>query len=476
MYKNKQSLEDVTTFFRWGTIIGCILIILYVFSANSFFKAVSALGLMGAVAGASFVLGFSVGFLFGVPRTVELNDSDSNKNLQTRIQANTNLEQISDWLTKILVGVGLTQILPILRFLKTYVIDILAPGFDLFYDGKTIDYKPSSLAISITIAVTSYFTISGFVLGYFYTVLIFSKSLKDNYELEAKIDKIQIIRQIIDVIPEVFSIDLSIYNQSKSEKAKILTWITKRINEILFRLGKEISETPLEFNSFLNEIIENIDNDEYFFFRSKDYLNLGTLLILKEDYLNALKLFDKAKDTNQYSYDAYNLMGVAYYRLKNYDLAIESFNQAKKIDRMRADAWRYIGSSIIKKIESSSNIIQDHRIQLLNESLNSLNQSIELDPFNPSTFAIKACALKLQSDVDSEEVIKAYEKALSIDPNYAFALFNMACIFTRKKETPKALEFLKRAIEVNPDLKEAAKGESAFISLKESKEFTTLIS
>src|ERR1700730_13401118 len=50
---------------------------------------------------ACMALGWAVGFLFGVPRVGSTPAS-------TRI--NTNLEQISDWLTKILVGVGLTQL------------------------------------------------------------------------------------------------------------------------------------------------------------------------------------------------------------------------------------------------------------------------------------------------------------------------------------------------------------------------------
>jgi hypothetical protein len=66
-----------------------------------------------AVASAAEVSGALLGFLFGIPRVLAADQSrnhDSRRNqMSDAIIANTNLEQISDWLTKILVGVGLTQ-------------------------------------------------------------------------------------------------------------------------------------------------------------------------------------------------------------------------------------------------------------------------------------------------------------------------------------------------------------------------------
>ena len=70
---------------------------------------------------AAIVIGFSTGFLFGIPRMSE-ETSELLKDMTERARSgktplppslkyrvNTNLEQVSDWLTKILVGIGLTQ-------------------------------------------------------------------------------------------------------------------------------------------------------------------------------------------------------------------------------------------------------------------------------------------------------------------------------------------------------------------------------
>jgi hypothetical protein len=53
--------------------------------------------------------GAIMGFLFGIPRSLAL-DHQRDAEQGSRYAPNTNLEQISDWITKILVGLGLVQI------------------------------------------------------------------------------------------------------------------------------------------------------------------------------------------------------------------------------------------------------------------------------------------------------------------------------------------------------------------------------
>jgi hypothetical protein len=76
-----------------------------------------------SVAGLSIIIGLSsilcggfFGFLFGIPRSLQKSNAENltavtTANLKERTYSNnTNLEQISDWLTKIIVGVSLTQL------------------------------------------------------------------------------------------------------------------------------------------------------------------------------------------------------------------------------------------------------------------------------------------------------------------------------------------------------------------------------
>jgi hypothetical protein len=56
--------------------------------------------------------GILLGFLFGMPRTPTGNDEGSRKEGARGLdyRPSTNLEQVTDWLTKILVGVGLVEL------------------------------------------------------------------------------------------------------------------------------------------------------------------------------------------------------------------------------------------------------------------------------------------------------------------------------------------------------------------------------
>ena len=77
------------------------------------------------LAGGSLLIGALLGFLFGVPRSAPPSEGKTAKSKDrtedrtepagdapdpNRYRPNTNLEEVSDWLTKILVGVGLTQL------------------------------------------------------------------------------------------------------------------------------------------------------------------------------------------------------------------------------------------------------------------------------------------------------------------------------------------------------------------------------
>jgi hypothetical protein len=121
-----------------------------------------------AVAGSAFLLGGLVGFLFAIPRSSNSEDEQittaSGEGFSTR--ANTNLEQISDWLTKILVGVGLTQIGNVPEA-ASELGSVLAP---LFGRGAS--------APVFAIAFFVYFSLSGFLLGYFWTRVFLPRALR----------------------------------------------------------------------------------------------------------------------------------------------------------------------------------------------------------------------------------------------------------------------------------------------------------
>jgi hypothetical protein len=113
------------------------------------------------VGGAALTSGAIFGFLFGIPRAVQdAKSSDQSGQVDSLYQVNTNLEQISDWLTKIIVGVGLVELYkipPEFGKIAAYV----APAFG----SPRI---PSGLAA----IVLAYFLVIGFLGAYLWTRLL----------------------------------------------------------------------------------------------------------------------------------------------------------------------------------------------------------------------------------------------------------------------------------------------------------------
>ncbi len=120
------------------------------------------------VSAAPFSLGGFLGFLFGIPKTLQLaeappaNGSAPNGAGSVATarrhgwEANTNLEQVSDWLTKILIGVGLTQ-------LQRIPAEVQATGE---YFAAAFGADASS---AIVTAMLVSFSVGGFVTAYLLT-------------------------------------------------------------------------------------------------------------------------------------------------------------------------------------------------------------------------------------------------------------------------------------------------------------------
>jgi hypothetical protein len=123
---------------------------------------------------ACMAAGGAFGFLFGIPKTIQgrrpapTKDESENKSdaaEQNQYEVNTNLEQISDWLTKILVGLGLTQ-LEKLPGLVQSVAAFMAVSLGDANEG-------------FAGAVIVYFTIIGFFFGYLLTRMFLGPAFAD---------------------------------------------------------------------------------------------------------------------------------------------------------------------------------------------------------------------------------------------------------------------------------------------------------
>jgi hypothetical protein len=169
-------------------IIGCLLIFLYALHFRGSGDVLRILGVGILVAGAALSSGLVLGFIFGVPRVGSPDPvaktapepagaQPAGSATQTNnVTSNSNLVEISDWLTKILVGVGLVELnsIPAKLGKLSYHVGLgLRPAQ---CGGSCADLLNSGQAAGL--AIILFFFALGFLWCYVWTRLYFFSDLK----------------------------------------------------------------------------------------------------------------------------------------------------------------------------------------------------------------------------------------------------------------------------------------------------------
>ncbi len=142
-------------------IFGVFIILIYSIQLPSGVRW-SAFSVGVIVGSAAFLIGGLVGFLFGIPRTIQ---SSTLSRGATQYQGNTNLEQVSDWLTKIIVGVSLVEIGRLIPALAKLGQILKAP----------LGGQPSSAAFGVGVVIAC--AVTGFFFIYLWTREMFVREL-----------------------------------------------------------------------------------------------------------------------------------------------------------------------------------------------------------------------------------------------------------------------------------------------------------
>lgn len=131
--------------------IGTGWIILYSLQAENWTQRLPIIGVSATLAGAFLISGLLLGFIFGVAKPEEA----GKKNIST------NLEQISDWLTKVIVGAGLAQLASLPASLT---------NFAAYANPRLGNFKNGEI---FAIGILIYYLTCGFLSGYLLTKLYF---------------------------------------------------------------------------------------------------------------------------------------------------------------------------------------------------------------------------------------------------------------------------------------------------------------
>jgi hypothetical protein len=189
--KEKESLR----FLLAAAIVaafGVVLILLYSLRFRSSDQMLRIFGVGMLVACAALLSGFLLGFIFAIPRkrgAEEKGGTTDSKGVDApgfRIQRaafdhNFNLVEISDWLTKIIVGVGLVELHSIpekLGLLSYYLAPGLLPAPCVGGDPCS---EPLIAGQAAGLAILIFFSSLGFLVGFVWTMVYFMRDLTEPY-------------------------------------------------------------------------------------------------------------------------------------------------------------------------------------------------------------------------------------------------------------------------------------------------------
>ena len=210
----KDSSQSKWSFYLGLSIIaGLITVVLRLGQSGK--NSADEIGAGLLLSGASLFLGLLVGFVFAIPKSSRNSRdegvaSQSPKKTEGSYILNSNLEEISDWLTKMLVGVGLIQLKDTPGYIKKVSI----------YWAQSIGGNSQAAFVSAQVV---FFLIGGFLLGYLWT-------------------RLALIQDFIDQDPRRLIDGLSKIAQSEVAPVELREEATRQIAEVVKSPNSSLAE------------------------------------------------------------------------------------------------------------------------------------------------------------------------------------------------------------------------------------------
>ncbi|RZS93419.1 hypothetical protein [Aquimarina brevivitae] len=200
---SNQKLRTKLSFIIPGAllILGFIILILYAISTGAWMTVLSTIAMVML---SSFSVGALIGFIFGIPRTLQENKTEG-------IVSNSNLEQLSDWLTKIIVGVGLVESKEVFGMVS-FLAEKLSQGF-------------TNASVGYTIVATTliFYFFGGFFISYLWSRILLERIFQENLDTEKRISALEENKDAQDELNEL---------QLEYNKENAFSVIEKSLKEI----------------------------------------------------------------------------------------------------------------------------------------------------------------------------------------------------------------------------------------------------
>lgn len=441
------------------------------------------------MAAACYMSGFFLGILFGIPKR-------QNHDHAAEYVLNNNLADISDWLTKIIIGVGLVE-------MKKIPVYLGAAGD---FVKNAIDPNHGSLKL-FAVCTIVYFSVFGLYYGYCYMRLYLSGQIKkaDDGMLKLKEAGEKLVNEISEknLTPsdpnKAHTVDketkekFSEFNQQlksakKEEEYTFIDWYLKGIDAYN---KMEYEKTISHMQSALAKPSKSKNK------QADAYIYMGIA------YGN-LKLFDKAlenfdKVINEYR--SYRNLNIAYYdrgwalnNLQRYEEGLEAHNRSIELNSDYENAWfgKSFSLGSLNRTEEALEAIEQaislnhsdvgawsnkgmylNDLKRFKEGLIASNRALELDA--NYKFAWNNKTVSLINLDNNTEALAAANRVVELDPFYPNGYYNRACCYAKLGQPEKAIADLKEAFKLEPNLKKHIDNDTSFDAIREDEEFKKLL-
>lgn len=165
------------------------------------------------------------------------------------------------------------------------------------------------------------------------------------------------------------------------------------------------------------------------------HYQLGILYLENHAYDHAIASFKKQLNTTPEHIETLNNLGAAFMKTGEFEKAAEYLRNVMTLDKEHTEALHNLGMTYIKLNQT------EHAIRCY-------TQLLPIDPGYIVYFNLGTLHLDLDHYTDSLEF---FNQALKIKPNDADTYHNMALCYQRQNKNNEAIEYYKKAININPE-------------------------
>jgi len=167
-------------------------------------------------------------------------------------------------------------------------------------------------------------------------------------------------------------------------------------------------------------------------------LNLATGLLIQGEHTKALEQLIPVKQAQPKNPDVDNLLGLAYYGMKEYSLSVESYQSALKLDPKRTDVRNNLGLAYLAQ--------KNH-----DKALEEFNLCLKDLVYQKKQLPLSNIGLTYMEMGEYDKALAALTRATEVAPDYGKSYQLIGRVHMVRNECRQAIDYLTNASRLNPD-------------------------